>query len=60
MGLVAFVIVVLVVMALLLYAVELLPLPAAPPYLGRLLQALIVVVAALLILSHATGCCGAW
>ena len=53
MTLIVFIIVVLIGMALLLYAVELLPLPASPPYLTRLLQALIVIVAAFLILSRA-------
>jgi ABC-type nickel/cobalt efflux system permease component RcnA len=57
---VIFIFVMLIVMALLLYAVELIPLPPAPPYLKRLSQALVVVFAALLILSRVTGCCVAW
>ena len=59
-NIVIFIIVFLIVMALLLYAVQLLPLPPSPPYLKGILQALIVVLAALLILSRATGCCVVW
>jgi hypothetical protein len=38
----------------------LLPLPPAAPFLKRLLRALIVVLAAAVILSRATGCCVVW
>jgi hypothetical protein len=57
MPIVLFIIVVLIVMALLLYAVQMIPFPVTPPmpWLKPLLMALIVVFAALAILSRATG-----
>lgn len=41
MNVVIFILIVLIVMALLLYAVELIPLPPSPTYVKRLLQALV-------------------
>jgi hypothetical protein len=56
MPVILFIIVVIIVMMLLLHAAQMIPFPVSPPmpYLKPLLMALIV-VAALVILSRATG-----
>jgi hypothetical protein len=53
MGLILFIIVVLVVLALVLWAVSMLPWPPAPPHIREIIMALIVILAALIIASHA-------
>lgn len=52
MGILIFIIIVLVVLALVCYVVELIPLPG-PGFIKRLIQALLVLIAAIVIIDRA-------